>query len=136
MQVFIEQSSSLFALQATTERGLSFTMDASPASGGQGKGPTPMELLLGSLGGCASMEVLNALQRAGYPDFTLKTTVQGKKNDQAPGLGHIHLIFHFHGTVDQESAHHFIEKILHDHCSVLAMIKNNTQVSFSTAFYS
>lgn len=136
MKVSIQQSSPLFALEAVTERGQVFSMDASPASGGQGKGPTPMELLLGSLGGCAAMEVLNALHTAGYYQFTLKTSVAGEKKAKSPGLENIHIAFHFHGTIDQEAAQYFIEKTLEDHCSVLAMIKNNSRISFSAAFHS
>ncbi|GAB5496551.1 MAG: OsmC family protein [Phycisphaerales bacterium] len=44
-----------------------FTSDAHPSDGGQGKGPTPHELLEASLAGCKSITVQMYAQRKGWP---------------------------------------------------------------------
>lgn len=51
------------ALVAGDEKGNTFKMDASPESGGEGKGVSPMVGLLGGLSGCLSMDTLAMLRR-------------------------------------------------------------------------
>ncbi len=49
------------------EVGHRFISDAHPSDGGQGKGPTPHELLEASLAGCKSITVQMYAQRKGWP---------------------------------------------------------------------
>jgi putative redox protein len=49
--------------EATTESERRVIMDAPVASGGQNSGPSPMELLLVSLGGCTGMDVVAILRK-------------------------------------------------------------------------
>jgi len=48
---------------ATPASGHAITLDAAEASGGAGQGPTPMELVLLALGGCAGMDVISILRK-------------------------------------------------------------------------
>ena len=52
------------SFEAETESGHKITMDGPPDSGGQNKGPRPMEMLLVGLGGCTSFDVVLILKRS------------------------------------------------------------------------
>lgn len=49
--------------EAVGDGGNPFMFDAYPESGGQGKGPTPLEGFLGALAACAAMDVVSILAK-------------------------------------------------------------------------
>lgn len=134
MEVDITQKKYPFALEAETKDNHIITMDASKKSGGQGDGPTPMELLLSSLGGCATMEILNALNKAGFFDFRIKTKASAIKNEKTAHIESIHLKFAFEGDINPETATFFVHKGLEEHCTILNLLKKSTAISISTSF--
>lgn len=69
-----------------------FISDAHPSEGGQGKGPTPHELLEASLAGCKSITVQMYAQRKGWPLDSVTIRVRHELRAKA-------------GT--DEKAHHF-----------------------------
>ena len=52
-----------FVMELQNESGNTCMMDANPAIGGKNLGFRPMELLAGSLAGCASIDVINILKK-------------------------------------------------------------------------
>ena len=52
-----------FVFELRNEEGAVCGIDAGPAIGGKGKGLRPMDLLAGSLAGCASIDVLLILKK-------------------------------------------------------------------------
>src|SRR5436309_2119284 len=72
------------AFKATGTAGTPVVMDASPESGGEGRGPKPMELLLFGLGGCTGMDVISILhkKRQDVTDYRIK--IRGTRRADYP----------------------------------------------------
>lgn len=51
------------AFEAQPESGNRFVMDAYPESGGEGKGPTPLETMLCAAAACSAMDVISILSK-------------------------------------------------------------------------
>jgi putative redox protein len=51
------------AFEAFPPSGNAFTMDATPESGGENKGPNPVEALCASVAACSAMDVISILQK-------------------------------------------------------------------------
>jgi len=51
------------AFEALPPSGVKFVMDATPESGGQGSGPTPVEALAASAAACSAMDVIGILAK-------------------------------------------------------------------------
>ncbi len=73
-------------------------LDAGKGAGGNEEGPSPMELLLLSLAGCASMDIKVVLnkRRKQLDDYWVEIT--GERRDEPPKYYEsIHMSFHFKG---------------------------------------
>lgn len=73
-------------------------MDASPESGGEGKGPRPKPLMMVSLAGCTGMDVVSLLRkmRVAIEDFSVK--IQGDITEEHPKhFTRMHIIYQFKG---------------------------------------
>ncbi len=69
---------------ATTHAGRAVTMDSSVAQGGDGRGPSPMEMLLIALAGCAGRTVLDILLKKREPVKGLDVVVTGMRAETHP----------------------------------------------------
>ncbi|PLW98533.1 MAG: osmotically inducible protein C [Marinilabiliales bacterium] len=73
-------------------------MDALPKVGGENKGMTPKKLLLASLAGCTSMDVVSILKKMKVEPEFFNVKVEAKANDEHPVyFTHIKLIYQFSG---------------------------------------
>lgn len=64
------------------------TLDATPAMGGQNKGPRPKPLTLVSLGGCTGMDVISILNKMRIiPDY-FNVEVSGEMTEEHPKYYH------------------------------------------------
>ena len=52
-----------FHMVAVNEQGNEVHLDASPDIGGTGKGMRPMQMLLASLAGCSTIDIVNILKK-------------------------------------------------------------------------
>jgi len=78
-------------------RAHSLSSDMSESDGGQDKGPSPSELLVGSLGACIAMMVQLYCDRHGYTDGEVSATMTYELADNPTRLGAI--------TIDLEIPH-------------------------------
>lgn len=81
MIVNIKRMNDSVHLQATNEENVVMQMDGSPAIGGQNLGFRPMQLLLASLGGCSSMDVLSILKKMQQEVSSYEVLVDGKREE-------------------------------------------------------
>jgi putative redox protein len=75
--VHVETAGGPFA-QTVTVRHHSFISDEPPASGGEDRGPSPTELLLGALGACVAMTVKMYAARKGWAIGEIEVELSGK----------------------------------------------------------
>ena len=124
-----------FVFELRNEEGVVCGIDASPAIGGKGKGFRPMELMAGSLAGCASIDVLLILkkQRIIPTHFTIK--IETKRVDEIPSyFEEIKLIFEVNRDVPVEKLEKAIDLTLKKYCSVSASLKEEVKIIFEVKY--
>lgn len=95
-----------------------------PASiGGEGKGSSPMELVLMALGGCSVFDLGEILKKQRQDVQDIKVEVVGTRRDEAPRIyTAIHILFHLTGNIDVDKAEKAAELAVKKYCSVHDML--------------
>ncbi len=132
MKVVLNRKEEPFYFEAIDENGLTVNMDANPSIGGQEKGMRPMELLLASAGGCASIDLGLILkkQRQLLKDYQVE--VSGvRKTDTSKSFEKIHLHFLLHGDLDKTKVERAIQLTVTEYCSVLLSLNKEIDITHS-----
>jgi putative redox protein len=110
--------------KAKAETGVWVPMGPSAAEGREPTAATPMELLLMSLGGCTSMDVVWILEkkRVVFDDF--KVEIEAEKTEEHPKVySSIHLKFIFMGKgLKMKDLEQAVQLSAEKYCSVGAMV--------------
>src|SRR5687767_2686859 len=69
--------------EATPPSGNRLLMDSTQESGGQNKGPTPVETLLSSIAACSAMDVISILEKKRQKVTAYRLEIEGQRS--APG---------------------------------------------------
>ncbi len=133
MKIEIKRINEAVNLQATNEEGKSIVMDGSDAIGGMNLGMRPMQVLLASLGGCSSMDVLSILNKQRQQIDGYEVVINGERE---PGVEpslfkDIHLVFKVKGQVDEEKLKRAIDLSMTKYCSVAKTLEPTAQISYS-----
>lgn len=79
---------------AESGSGHAVVMDGSPEHGGRNRGFRPMEMLLMGVGGCASFDVVQILQKGRHQIMGCEATLMAERVDAVPSVfSKIHLHF-------------------------------------------
>jgi len=120
-----------FVFELRNEEGVICSIDANPSIGGKGKGFRPMELLAGSLAGCASIDILLILKKQRIEPTHFGIKIETKRVDAIPAIfDEIKLIFEVNQEVPQEKLEKAIGLTLDKYCSVSASLKEEVKVVF------
>lgn len=89
------------------------------------KSPTPMELLLISLGGCTGADIVSILEKKRQQVTNYEIEVRGERRAEHPRIyTSIEIIHHVRGrNIDPKAVAHAIELSETKYCSVSAMLK-------------
>lgn len=106
-------------------------MDSGP-QGANVAGPTPLEILLQSVAGCAGMEVLAILRKRKFEPVQLEVIAEGTKREEHPRiLTHINLTYRGKGeglTVQELERG---AKLSHDkYCSIINQLKPSAEITW------
>jgi putative redox protein len=116
--------------------GHTLIMDGPERVGGENNGPIPKPFVLTALTGCAGMDVIALLRKAGkqVSDFTLK--VEGEITKQPPiEYTEIHLIYEFKGDDNvQEDVLNAITYSQEKTCGVSIMLKKIIPLSWEVVY--
>jgi uncharacterized OsmC-like protein len=124
-----------FVFELKNEEGVICGIDASPAIGGKGKGLRPMELLAGSLAGCASIDILLILKKQRIEPTHFNVKIETKRSSGVPAIfEEIKLIFEVNDLVNQEKLEKAIGLTLEKYCSVSASLKENISVIYEVKY--
>lgn len=107
-------------------------MDGAPKIGGSDKAARPMEVLLMSLAGCSSMDVLDILnkQRQNVEDFRIEVTAEREK-DKTPSLfTDIHLHYFLKGKLDEKKVERAIRLSMETYCSVAKIVEKTAKITW------
>ncbi|MBI1836672.1 MAG: OsmC family protein [Flavobacteriia bacterium] len=120
-----------FVFELKNDDGVICGIDASPSIGGKNKGLRPMELLAGSLAGCASIDILLILKKQKIEPIHFSIKIESKRASGIPAIfEEIKLIFNINKEVPQEKLDRAIGLTLEKYCSVSASLKENIQILY------
>lgn len=112
------------AFTSVGDSGYPVGMDATPLYGGEGKGATPMELLLAGLAGCIGIDVTMILNH--YLDSIQRMEIEadGARKEEAPtGFTAIELTFRVDGDISAVRVWKAIEMGSKKYCAVSDSLK-------------
>ncbi|WP_161878192.1 OsmC family protein [Alkalibacterium sp. MB6] len=117
------------AFTMTNENGNTMRMDAPVANGGEGSGPSPMEVVLGGLAGCMGIDMVMVLKP--YLDKIERMTFDtvGERNDEPPRyFKAIELVVHVDGDVPASRVWRAVKLSDEKYCSVANSL--NAELSY------
>jgi len=98
---------------------------------GDGRGPTPMDLLLSALAGCTAMDVVGILKKSRQPFSGLVVRVEGEQaTDNPHRYTRLSLVFEVHGDgVDRRAVERAVELSAQRYCSVQATLLHAPEIT-------
>jgi putative redox protein len=115
----------------TSGSGHALVTDAAPPFGG-GTAPTPMELVLHALAGCAGVDLAMMLAKMKQPVAGIEISVEGDRAEDHPRVyTRIHLHVRVRGDVDPRKVARALTLSQETYCSVSALLKASVELSHS-----
>lgn len=120
-------------MSASNETGNTVEMDGSPAIGGQNLGARPMEVLLMSLAGCSSIDVLSILKKMKQEVTDYDVEVTADRRDEVPAIfSTIHIKFVVTGVqLDTDKVKRAAQLSAEKYCSVSKILEPTATISWS-----
>jgi putative redox protein len=113
---------------ATMPSGQAVQFDARSTHEG---GPGPMEMLLGALGACTSVDVLLILEKKRQKLKSLEVSVSGERAKEPPEVWtKIEIVYRLSGALDEKAVRDAIELSQNKYCSVAAMLGKTAKISY------
>ena len=112
-----------FKFTATSGSGHSIVIH--PGDGGTA--PSPIELMVMGLGGCASIDIVHLMEKNGQKLTKLETHVDAERPDTGIGprvLTTAQVVFHVHGDIDEDILKQAVDDAYNIYCSASTMLKN------------
>jgi putative redox protein len=113
---------------ATMPSGNAVQFDAGSAHDG---GPGPMEMLLGALGACTSVDVKLILEKKRQKLTWLEVSVSGERAKEPPEVWtRIEMVYRLSGTLEEKAVRDAIELSQNKYCSVAAMLGKTAKITY------
>ena len=114
-----------------SETGAAVTIDTGMAYGGSGKHPTPMELLLVGLGGCAGIDLVMILKKMRVDLSKAAIDIEARRRDEEPRyFEEIKLIYTLSGEgLTEDKAGRAAKLATEKYCSVGVMLREKAEIT-------
>ncbi len=131
MNMQIKRIDEPYVFEFSDSNGNSIIMDSSADLEGQNRGMTPMQVLLGSLMGCMSIDIILVLKKQKISPKNYKVEAITKKREGVPTpYEKIHFVVSIDEDIDRKRIHRAISLSLEKYCSVRACLKNDIDITF------
>lgn len=131
MKMEINRIDEPYVFEFSDLNGNTIIMDSSADLEGQNKGMTPMQVLLGSLMGCMSIDIILVLKKQKISPKNYRVEVITKKREGVPSpYEKIHFVVSIDADVDRKKINRAISLSLEKYCSVRACLKDDIEISF------
>lgn len=131
MNMQIKRIDEPYVFEFSDSNGNSMIMDSSPDLEGQNRGMTPMQVLLGSLMGCMSIDIILVLKKQKISPKNYKVDAITKKREGVPTpYEKIHFVVSIDEEIDRKRIHRAISLSLEKYCSVRACLKDDIDITF------
>lgn len=116
---------------ATTNMGNEIFFEPSPALGGSGKIPNPMEYYIAAIGGCAAIKTQIDLAGLGNAPESVQVRVECTRSEALPQiLKTIHVTFTLNEKLDDRKVAAVIRDVMTLHCPVAVMAAASAKVTW------
>ncbi|MGB0886674.1 MAG: OsmC family protein [Vicingaceae bacterium] len=130
MEVKLKRINKAFHYEALTKDNITVNIDGSANIGGEGKGASPMELLLMGVAGCASIDLGLILKKQKLELLAYNVEVNAERNDNvAKNFKSIHLHFILMGNLDAAKVERAIDLTLTKYCSVALSLDKGVEIT-------
>jgi putative redox protein len=93
--------------------------------------PGPMEMLLGALGACSSVDVVEILRKKRQKLESLEIEISGERASEPPTVWtKIAMVYRLTGTLDEKAVRDAIELSQNKYCSVAATLGKTAQITY------
>ncbi len=131
MNMQIKRIDEPYVFEFSDSNGNSMIMDSSADLEGQNRGMTPMQVLLGSLMGCMSIDIILVLKKQKISPKNYKVDAITKKMEGVPTpYEKIHFVVSIDEEIDRKRIHRAISLSLEKYCSVRACLKDDIDITF------
>ena len=112
-------------------------LDADESFGGNNQGPRPKPLLLVSLIGCTSLDVISLLKKMRVDFKDLKVDASGSLTEEHPKYyDKIKLIYHIWGTdLDRSKVEKAVNYSQERYCGVTAMLEKAAEITYEIKYH-
>ena len=93
--------------------------------------PGPMEMLLGALGACSSVDVVSILAKKRQKLTSLEVVISGERASSPPTVWtKIEMVYRLAGEIEEKAARDAIELSQTKYCSVAAMLRKTAEIAY------
>jgi putative redox protein len=93
--------------------------------------PGPMEMLLGALGACSSVDVALILKKKRQKLESLEVFISGERASEPPAVWTmIEIVYQLAGKLEDKAVHDAIELSQTKYCSVAAMLGKTAKITY------
>lgn len=93
--------------------------------------PGPMEMLLGALGSCSAVDVVEILRKKRQKLDSLEIEISGERAAEPPTVWtKIDMIYRLGGTLEEKAVHDSIELSQTKYCSVAATLRKTAEITY------
>ena len=120
-----------YVFELNAQNNLKLVMDSSESLEGKNRGMTPMQLLLGGLMGCMSIDVMLVLKKQKMSPKVYRVEADATKKDGVPTpYDKIHLKISIDKEIDLNRVHRAVDLSLNKYCSVRASLHPDISISY------
>lgn len=127
MKIEINRLNDHLLMEAMNEDGQTVVMD------GESEAMRPMQMLLSSLGGCSTIDVILILKKQREPIEDIKVVITGERYEERvpKTFKRIQLHYIIKGKVSLDKAKRAIDLSMEKYCSVSMMLKDAVEIEYS-----
>ena len=93
--------------------------------------PGPMEMLLGALGACTSVDVNMILAKKRQKLTSLEVVIAGERASEPPSVWtKIEMVYRLAGTLEEKAVRDAIELSQFKYCSVAALLRKTAEITY------
>ena len=93
--------------------------------------PGPMDMLLGALGACSSVDVVAILAKKRNKLVSLEVVISGERAKEPPSVWtKIDMVYELTGELDEKAVRDAIELSQTKYCSVAAMLRKTAEINY------
>jgi putative redox protein len=104
---------------------------AVPFDGKSNSAAGPMEMLLGALGACTTVDIVLILEKKRQKLATLEIEISGERAPDPPSVWtKIEMVYRLSGQLEEKAVHDAIELSQNKYCSVAAMLRKTAAITY------